>query len=208
MLSLKAAVRSSKRATRVAHSRPKRRFEDLRSHAGRGEARPEEALQMRQIGAVRRRGVATPESACHAGGRGFESRRSRKSPCKFACCVVCLGALSEPTTHTFPRDESKATKTGNNRFGPPPFQAVSARLTPAAKAACNYTKWPEVTSRRASADAGRRVLRSCPRARVAREHREHLRRRFESDASTEPGGCVSNRRSVFLPCRCFLRRRA
>jgi hypothetical protein len=28
--------------------------------------------------------VVVPDSACHAGGRGFESRRSRKSPCKSA----------------------------------------------------------------------------------------------------------------------------
>ena len=32
--------------------------------------------------------VATPDSACHAGGRGFESRRSRKSSCKSACFLA------------------------------------------------------------------------------------------------------------------------
>jgi hypothetical protein len=32
------------------------------------------------------------DSACHAGGRGFESRRSRKSPCKLASFVAALGA--------------------------------------------------------------------------------------------------------------------
>ena len=30
----------------------------------------------------------SPCAACHAGGRGFESRRSRKTPCKSACGVV------------------------------------------------------------------------------------------------------------------------
>jgi hypothetical protein len=29
-------------------------------------------------------GVVASDSACHAGGRGFESRRSRKTPCKSA----------------------------------------------------------------------------------------------------------------------------
>jgi hypothetical protein len=33
--------------------------------------------------------LAILELACHAGGRGFESRRSRKNPCKSAYCVVC-----------------------------------------------------------------------------------------------------------------------
>jgi hypothetical protein len=32
--------------------------------------------------------VVTLEPACPAGGRGFESRRSRKTPCKSACGVV------------------------------------------------------------------------------------------------------------------------
>jgi len=33
----------------------------------------------------RRRGVVASDSACHAGGRGFESRRSRKSPANPLC---------------------------------------------------------------------------------------------------------------------------
>jgi hypothetical protein len=70
-------------------------------------------------------GCAVP--ACHAGGRGFESRRSRKKSCKSACCVVGSDAGIGPTTRTFPRDQSKATKTGKNRVRAPPFQAVSRR---------------------------------------------------------------------------------
>jgi hypothetical protein len=37
-------------------------------------------------------GVVVPDSACHAGGRGFESRRSRKNTCKSAPSVAGLGA--------------------------------------------------------------------------------------------------------------------
>jgi hypothetical protein len=46
--------------------------------------------------AVRRRSssdVAAPDSACHAGGRRFESRRSRKSPAKSAVSVDCSGVV-------------------------------------------------------------------------------------------------------------------
>jgi len=34
-----------------------------------------------------------PCPACHAGGRGFESRLSRKDPCKAASFVAYLGAI-------------------------------------------------------------------------------------------------------------------
>ena len=36
--------------------------------------------------------------ACHAGGRGFESGRSRKNPCKSAACVDRADTRSTPTT--------------------------------------------------------------------------------------------------------------
>src|SRR5262245_30030377 len=42
--------------------------------------------------------VAAPDSACHAGGRGFESRRSRKRSYKSAYCVVTPDAKIERTT--------------------------------------------------------------------------------------------------------------
>jgi hypothetical protein len=55
--------------------------------------------------------VAVPDSACHAGGRGFESRRSRKSPCKSAYCVVMPDARIGLTTQTVVRVGSKRAKT-------------------------------------------------------------------------------------------------
>jgi hypothetical protein len=48
-------------------------------------------------GAVRRRSwsdVAAPDSACHAGGRGFESRRSRLYKYLQIGCFCCLPATS------------------------------------------------------------------------------------------------------------------
>src|SRR6266571_5510590 len=66
--------------------------------------------------------------ACHAGGRGFESRRSRKNRCKLAYCVVGSGARTEPTTQTFSRDEFKATKTAKSRVRVTPFKPFHAGL--------------------------------------------------------------------------------
>src|SRR5881398_2771217 len=49
--------------------------------------------------------VRTP--ACHAGGRGFESRRSRKSPYKSASFVAGFGAIDRR-----PPDRSRADPAG------------------------------------------------------------------------------------------------
>jgi hypothetical protein len=59
--------------------------------------------------------VVLAEHACHAGGRGFESRRSRKKFCKSAYCVVRIDGRSEPTTQTFSRRDQKRAKTARNR---------------------------------------------------------------------------------------------
>jgi hypothetical protein len=55
--------------------------------------------------------------ACHAGGRGLESRRSRKIPCKLAYCVVGSDARSGPTTQTLLSQRPKATKTDQTVSG-------------------------------------------------------------------------------------------
>src|SRR5438876_1127664 len=64
-----------------------------------------------------------PVPACHAGGRGLESRRSRKSPCKSAYPVVRPDAESRPTTHTFNRVDTKRPKSGRNPVWEPRSQA-------------------------------------------------------------------------------------
>ena len=59
--------------------------------------------------------VVTVNVTCHAGGRGFESRRSRKKTCKSACCVVGSGGTLQPTTQTLVRDGPKRAKTTRKR---------------------------------------------------------------------------------------------
>src|SRR5436190_82532 len=64
----------------AAQSWPKRRLDDWlnRAEAARVEAHKCLATEVNQIQSWS--GVVVPDSACHAGGRGFESRPSRKIP--------------------------------------------------------------------------------------------------------------------------------
>jgi hypothetical protein len=69
-----------------------------------------------------------PVPVCHAGGRGFESRRSRESSCKSAYCVVRPDAKVRPTTQTRVRVGPNRPKTGRKRIGEPRRQAVCGRV--------------------------------------------------------------------------------
>jgi hypothetical protein len=54
--------------------------------------------------------VAVPDSACHGGGRGFESRRSRLEKClKSALTVACLGGDAAPR-HTLPHSSPSCSR--------------------------------------------------------------------------------------------------
>jgi hypothetical protein len=64
-------------------------------------------------------------TVCHARGRGFDSRRSRKSSCKSASCVVSLEAEWSPTTQNFRADTRNAQKRLETRRRVPDFQANS-----------------------------------------------------------------------------------
>jgi len=65
---------------------------------------------------------------CDAGGRGFESRRSRKRPCKSPCCVVGSDARFVPSTQVFRDAARKRRKTAGNPVPVAAFQADSSRL--------------------------------------------------------------------------------
>ena len=68
------------------------------------------------------------DSACHAGGRGFESRRSRTNPCKPACHVVRMDARSAPTTHNFLDATTKRPKTARYAVARRRFKPIQGRV--------------------------------------------------------------------------------
>jgi hypothetical protein len=104
--------------------------------------------------------VRTP--ACHAGGRGFESRRSRRSPCKSAYCVVRLDAKIGPTTQRSFEAGRNGPKRARNPVPGSRFQAVLASSTPTADSASAYTEWPEVTTASLLAARSRRHIKPRP----------------------------------------------
>jgi hypothetical protein len=130
--------RSAHRKTATSSQRPslstKARFRGqlvAQTSIGRLETESPSARKVPANEAVQRNSsanVAVPDSACHAGGRGFESRRSRKSPCKSGCCVVNRDAGVELTTQTVVQDRLKGRKRPAKAVRGRWFQAAFGRV--------------------------------------------------------------------------------
>ena len=88
--------------------------------------------------------VASREQACHAGGRGFESRRSRKIPAKKR--IVLPGETRESSliTQNVRSKPDETAKRRQTRFEGQDFKPLAAASEPSANAACDHTNWPAV----------------------------------------------------------------
>ena len=155
----------------MAHSWPKRRLGRLAQPCG---ARLDSESKSAANEAVQRSlwsSVVVPDSACHAGGRGFESRHSRKVPANKHIVL----SVQTPNRRRLPRPSSEAgrkrSKAARNGSRGHHFKAVRAEIRPDARRACDYTKRPEVKAAapgNVSAlriTAPRRLCRRDPRAR-------------------------------------------
>jgi hypothetical protein len=85
-----------------------------------------------------------PVPACHAGGRGFESRRFRKVPANRHIALsgrTRQSARLHKRAFGWSRNGPKRTENPSERHEDKPFAAASRT---ASKTAGDYTKWPEV----------------------------------------------------------------
>ena len=77
----------------------------------------------------------------------------------------CLSDVSSaPTTQAFPPGEPKRSKTARNQSGEDDVKPIPNEFRPTAKAAHDYTKWPEVKSLfRPRSDAAPRARATTPK---------------------------------------------
>jgi hypothetical protein len=145
--------------------------------------------------------------ACHAGGRRFESRRSVEIPANRHIVLSVLTPVWRRLHTLFSKRRRKGQKRPEMQSRGDDFKPISAERGPVPRAACNYTKWPEVKlhdrDRRHPARPPRRRLlrRADARRAVIHTHpaRPHLlpRRRHalrNHGLQRERGGCLARGR--------------
>jgi hypothetical protein len=152
-----SACRCPRRQDFVAHSWAKRRLDDWLNRAERAPCRGEQRLQMRLFRAVRRRASWCPIRPVTPEVAGSSPITPVKVPANRAI-VLSSSWIGHRLHRLFSKRRRNRQKRPEMRSRGDDFKPIQAEFRLTAKAACDYTKWPEVKGPRPASNGRKSSL--------------------------------------------------